>query len=211
MATTTTTAIELESFDNDPPTNHLPLQTTTPQDTRTQDHNNASIDDIASASHLVDAGVPDGGYGWIITLCTGILAFWAIGTSYSWGVIQAGLISEKGLSPSILPWVGSLSISMVAISAIVNARILRALGSQKTSVLGVVLLAVGEVASGFSTGNLAGLFVGTGLVMGMGVAVCFMVTSSIPAQYFWRRRGLATGLAYAAVRIIPFVVCCCSD
>ena len=36
-----------------------------------------------------------------------------------------------------------------------------------------------------------------GLTMGYGVSACFMVVSSLPAQYFNKRRGLANGLVYA--------------
>lgn len=207
MATTitSTSAVELESFDH--ANNTSSLRTT---DSRHNDedstHSHTYNEDLsrplsamAEASRVADAGVPEGGYGWVVVLCSGILAFWSIGFSYAWGVIQKGLIGEGFSSTSVLPWVGSLCIAMVSISAIVNARILRSLGSQRTGMLGIVLLAMGELGSSFSTTNIGGLFVSAGVVTGMGLALCFIITASIPAQYFTRRRGLATGLIYAAV------------
>lgn len=213
MATTTTStsAIELDRFgqtNDDSSTRTISSR----QNDNDSDHSRSYNEDlsrplsaVAEASRIADAGVPEGGYGWVIVLCSGILAFWSIGFSYAWGVIQKGLIEEGFSSTSVLPWVGSLCIAMVSISAIVNARILRSLGSQKTGMLGIVLLALGELGSGFSTRNVGGLFVCAGVVTGMGLALCFIITASIPAQYFSRRRGLATGLIYAAVCCI---VCC---
>jgi hypothetical protein len=52
--------------------------------------------------------------------------------------------------------------------ALVNARIIRALGAQKTGLLGIGLLGLGEIASSFSTKSVGGLFATTGVVMGIG-------------------------------------------
>lgn len=203
MATTTATAIELEQIGQVSRPINTSLATVPSRETPNeyQEHDSNPINDVAEASRIVDAGVPEGGYGWVVILCSGTLAFWSIGVSYSWGVMQQGLIDEGFSTAQVLPWVGSLCVAMVSISAIINARILRSLGSQRTSLLGVILLVVGGVISSFSTRNIGGLFVGTGIVTGQGLSLCFMVSATIPSQYFNRKRGLATGLIYAAVSI----------
>ncbi|KAF2164941.1 hypothetical protein M409DRAFT_67634 [Zasmidium cellare ATCC 36951] len=197
MATTTATAVELETINQDARPS-LTSTATVPSRGYSHQQYETNLDDIAEASRVADAGVPEGGYGWVVTICSGILAFLSIGFSYSWGVIQQGLIDEGFSSAQVLPWVGSLCVAMVAISAIVNARVLRSLGSQRTSLLGVVLVAIGQLTSGFSTRNIAGLFVAAGVVTGQGLSLCFMVSATITSQYFNRKRGLATGLIYAA-------------
>ena len=148
--------------------------------------------DILVASRLADSTVPDGGYGWILIAACGIVTFWFVGvfqsagpitrrllskssqpdpltgTSYCWGVLQAALVAQSLSSPSTLSFVGSLWTACIAVLALVNARIIRALGAQKTGLLGIGLLGLGEVASSFSTKSVGGLFATTGVVMGIG-------------------------------------------
>jgi hypothetical protein len=53
----------------------------------------------------------------------------------------------------------------------------------------VLLLGAGEIFSGFSTGNLGGLFVTTGVIMGVGASLQFMVIS-------WDPQPFSTDLTY---------------
>ncbi len=57
---------------------------------------------------------------------------------------------------------------MISVLALVNARVIRALGARTTALLGITLFGVGEILSGFSTRNVGGLFVTAGFVMGLG-------------------------------------------
>lgn len=160
---------------------------------------NETTADIAAQSQLADSAAPDGGYGWVIVAATSLINFWTTGTSYSWGLLQSAILkANKGASASTVAFVGSLWVASVAIFALINARVIRLLGARNTSVLGIVLLGSGEIISSFSVGNVGGLFITTGVIMGMGTSLCFMVNSIVPAQYFVKRRGLANGLVYAA-------------
>ena len=149
-------------------------------------------------SRIVDAGAPDGGYGWIALAASGVICFWFVGTTYCWGVLQGALVADGLSSPSTLSFVGSLTIAFIAFLAIVNAKILARFGSQKIAFSGIIFLAGGEILSGFSTHSIGGLFTTAGVVMGIGVSLCFMVISSVPSQYFNRKRGLANGIVYAS-------------
>lgn len=155
-------------------------------------------DDILTASRLADSTVPDGGYGWVVITGCGVLTFWFVGTSYSWGVLQAALVAQSLSSPSTLSFVGSLWVTCISVLALVNARLIRAIGAQRTGLLGIGLLGLGEVISSFSTKSVGGLFVTTGVIMGVGTSFCFMVVSATPTQYFSKKRGLANGIVYAA-------------
>ena len=125
--------------------------------------------DVVQASLMADASVPDGGYGWVVVGCCALLTFWFVGTTYSWGVIQTALVVRGLSSASTLAFVGSLTVAMLSVLAVVNARLIRALGSRPVAVMGVCLISLGEVLSGFATNSVAGLFVTTGVVMGVGV------------------------------------------
>ncbi|PTB41844.1 hypothetical protein M441DRAFT_139495 [Trichoderma asperellum CBS 433.97] len=150
------------------------------------------------ASRLADSEVPDGGYGWVVITGCAVLAWWFVGTGYSWGVIQGALV-EKGLStPATLSYVGSLAVAIISFLAIINARVIRAIGVQKTGMLGILILGVSEILSGFTVKNLAGLFVTSGVSLGVGLSLCFMAATATPAQYFSKKRGLANGIVFAA-------------
>lgn len=129
----------------------------------------ADPDNIVEASRLNDASVPDGGYGWVIVAVSSLLTFWFVGTSYSWGVIQAALLERQVASASTLAFVGSLAIACNAAFALPNSRLLVKLGARKLAVIGITSMGIGQILSGFSEKNIGALFVTAGLMMGYGV------------------------------------------
>jgi hypothetical protein len=120
------------------------------------------------ASQQADSTVPDGGYGWVVITACATLTWWFVGTSYIWGIIQASLVAKGLASPSTLSFVGSLTVACIAIFAIINARIIRWLGARNTALTGVLLLSAGEILSGWCTESIAGLFICSGLISGIG-------------------------------------------
>lgn len=116
---------------------------------------------------------------------------------YSWGVVQGALV-EKGLStPATLSFVGSLAVSLISFLAILNARIIRAIGAQRTAMLGILFVGASEILSSFAVVSVAGLFITSGVTLGLGTSLCFMAVSATPAQYFSKKRGLANGIVFA--------------
>ena len=121
-----------------------------------------------------------------------------VGTTYCWGVIQGALIENGVASPSTLAWVGSLAIACNAIFSIPSSKVVRSLGSRTTGFIGVFLLGTGEILSGFSVDHVGGLFACWGIITGLGVSLSFIVVSTVTAQYFNKRRGLANGIVFAS-------------
>ncbi|KAJ7149218.1 putative monocarboxylate transporter [Mycena crocata] len=148
------------------------------------------------ASNSVDS-IPDGGYGWVVVFACAVSIFLFGGVTYSWGITQAALVKQGLSSASTLSFVGSSTVACISGLAVINARVIRFLGARRTGMLGVFLLGLGEILSGFATFNIAALFVTTGAIMGVGTSLCFMVVSVTPAQYFNKRRGLANGIVFA--------------
>ncbi|KGO43192.1 Major facilitator superfamily domain, general substrate transporter [Penicillium expansum] len=154
--------------------------------------------DIMQQSLLADSQVPDGGEAWVVISGCAVVTWWFIGTSYCWGILQAALVKEGVSSSSTLAFVGSLATACISFLGILNARIIRKLGTRISAMVGVFFLGLGEVLSGFSAMNIGGLFATAGIVMGIGISLCFMVVSVTPAQYFRAKRGIANGIVYAA-------------
>ena len=158
MSTTITTGIQLEHFDGNV----------------TQRDNYAGnagedVDQVIQASRIADSTVPDGGYGWAIVLGCAILAWWAVGTSYCWGVVQNALVGDGLSSPAKLSFVGSMATSFISAFALVNSRLARLLGARYLGLLGVSLMGLSELLSSLSTHNIGGLFMSAGVMMGLGM------------------------------------------
>ncbi|MCJ1225546.1 hypothetical protein MMC12_002195 [Toensbergia leucococca] len=69
----------------------------------------ADADNELRASRIADSSVPDGGYGWIVIFSCSLITWWYVGTTYSWGVIQAALVEHKLSSASTLSFVVSVT------------------------------------------------------------------------------------------------------
>ncbi|KAK5726433.1 hypothetical protein LTR17_012759 [Elasticomyces elasticus] len=160
----------------------------------TQEHSTTAPNSVPEQ----DDAVPEGGYGWVVVSACAVIAWWFIGITYSWGIIQARLVSEGVSEASTLSLVGSLTVACIAVLAIVNARIVTSIGARKLGFLGISLLGSGEILGGFATHNVGGLFATVGVLTGIGTSMCFMTVSVLPPQYFRRKRGLANGIVFAA-------------
>jgi hypothetical protein len=129
----------------------------------------SDADPILEASRLADSDVPDGGRGWLIVAACAVVSWWFTGISYSWGVIQAALLSEGIGSPSTLAFVGSLSTALIGALAIINSQIIRWTGSRCTAVVGVWFLGISTLTSSFTVRNVPALFFTGGILLGVGL------------------------------------------
>jgi hypothetical protein len=120
------------------------------------------------AAQATDATIPDGGYGWIVVFSCAVIAFWFVGTSYSWGVIQKELVQQNVASTSTLSFVGGLTPMCIAVFAILNARLLMSIGARWTGLLGVTFVGLGGIFASFAPRSLASLFVCIGVIEGIG-------------------------------------------
>lgn len=158
----------------------------------------STTDEVLQASLRADAEVPDGGYAWVVISACAVVTWWFIGTAYCWGVLQAALVREGVASSSTLAFVGSLAPACISFLGIIDARLIRKIGTQWSAVGGIFLVGLGEVLSGFALRHVGALFVTAGVIVGVGTSLCFMVVSVITAQYFRAKRGIANGIVYAA-------------
>ena len=125
-------------------------------------------DNIIQASYRADSTAPEGGYGWKVVFACCCVSFWAVGSLYSWGVMQAALFKQGLSSPSTLSWIGSLTFAWIALLALVNARVIRLLGARTTALLGIFTLSLGQILSGSGTHHVGVLFFTTGILSGIG-------------------------------------------
>ncbi|KAM3515884.1 hypothetical protein MY11210_000424 [Beauveria gryllotalpidicola] len=159
-------------------------------------------DPVLEASRIADSTVPDGGHGWVVICACAVVSFWLTGVNYSWGVMQSALVDAGLGSPSSLSFAGSIPATLISVMAMLNARIVRRLGARWTAVVGIAVIGLAQILSAFctapgSSSSLPGLYVTAGVMLGVGMSLCFTVCSVTPAQWFKRRRGLANGIVFA--------------
>lgn len=128
-----------------------------------------SDDPILSASCVADSTVPDGGYGWVIVPACAVLAWWAMGTTYSWGVMQDALVLQGLSTPEVLSFIGGLSTGLVGAMAVVNSWIIRGVGVRCAGMAGVAFMGGSEILSSFAVQNLGALFFTSGALLGLGI------------------------------------------
>ena len=190
MATSATTSVQLEQL-----TGFNDLQQRTAR-TREDEGQHTHADPVLEMSRIADSSVPDGGYGWVVISACAVVSFWFTGVSYSYGVIQSALFEQGLASTSTLAFVGSLPPTFISCMAIANSRLIRAVGARWCAISGIVMISLAQIASSFTTQNIAGLFVTAGVALGLGLSLCFTACAITPAQYFSRRRGLANGIVF---------------
>ena len=185
----TTTDVELRSNVN-LDTNSQNDQTNAPE-TNDQQETEPGLE----STNIAEA-VPDGGYGWLVVAGSAIVTFWFNGLTASWGIIQTALLgsSLQHVPTSTITFVGSLGLALCVVLSLLSVRMIGLVGARITAMLGVLLLGVGEVASGFTTSNIGGLFGTSGVLVGLGTSLCYCISNTTPNQYFSAKLGLANGL-----------------
>jgi hypothetical protein len=105
-----------------------------------------------------------------------IRSFFYIGTTYAFGVIQSRLTQEGLASSSTLSFAGGLTAACISFFAIINSNIIKRYGSKSVMMVGIIILGLGEILSGWTITNIGGFFVTVGFIMGIGTSLIFMVS-----------------------------------
>lgn len=200
---TTTTSIQLTDTVGYASSRPNAAATASSTSNRLRPHPSRTEEEVLAASRAADSAAPDGGYGWAIVVSGCVLMWWAVGTTYAWGVIQRTLVNDGLAGPAVVSFIGSLQAAMVSLCATSNAWLLQYLGPRRTALTGVALIGGGEILSGFTTTNLGGLFVTSGVMFGLGARY------GVPdfRLYFYANVCiLASSFAYVAVVLVPVTV-----
>ena len=151
------------------------------------------------ASTNITSAIPDGGYGWVVVFSCSWITFLGFGLSGAWGVIQTALLetSLDGTSTSTVTFIGSLGLGCVVALSLFGTSLMRLIGARTAALLGILLLGIGELTSGWTTSSVGGLFGTSGVLVGMGICLCYAISNNLPTQYFSGKLGLANGIIKA--------------
>ncbi|CAI7564840.1 unnamed protein product [Penicillium pancosmium] len=142
---------------------------------------------------------PNGGYGWLCTLCTFMITVHTWGINAAWGVILAYFLSHStfpGASRIEYALIGGLAIAQALLMGPIASESRRKLGTTITLLIGTMFVFGSLMAASYST-KIWHLFLSQGICFGIGMGFLYLTAMNILPTWFSTRRSFATGIAGA--------------
>jgi len=140
---------------------------------------------------------PNGGYGWVCTICCATINAHTWGLNSSYGVFLAHYLANNtfpGASYLEYAFVGSLSISCAMLVSPLATFTTRMYGTRTTLFIGIALETASLIGASFAS-TIWQLFLSQGICFGFGMGFLFVGSVGIVPQWFTTRRSLANGFA----------------
>ena len=145
-------------------------------------------------------------YGWVIVGVSFFTFFFTHGIRFSFGVFYLAMLQEYGWGRGETAGAFSLAMVIHAFFAIVTGVLFDRFGPRTLFPLGGTLLALGLAACS-RIGAIWHLYLFFGVVMAIGInTMAYAPHMSLIAQWFIRRRGLASGLVMAGLGVGTMVM-----
>ncbi|KAG8507532.1 Monocarboxylate transporter 4 [Galemys pyrenaicus] len=150
---------------------------------------------------VVDEGppgvkAPDGGWGWAVLLGCFVITGFSYAFPKAVSVFFKELMREFGIGYSDTAWVSSILLAMLYGTGPLCSVCVNRFGCRPVMLVGGLLASLGMVAASFC-GSIIQLYLTTGVVTGLGLALNFQPSLIMLNRYFSKRRPLANGLAAA--------------
>jgi len=135
---------------------------------------------------------------WLIA-AMGTVLMLCLGTVYAWSYFQALLVAKDsgyGWNNSQVAWIFAIAIFCLGVSAALAGPRLQKVGPRRMATLGSVAFSLGYAVAGLALGvrSLALLYLGYGLLGGVGLGLGYVTPVATVARWFSDRKGLATGM-----------------
>jgi MFS family permease len=140
---------------------------------------------------------PNGGYGWVCTICCATINAHTWGLNSSYGVFLAHYLANNtfpGASYLEYAFVGSLSISCAMLVSPMATFTTRVYGTRTTLFIGIALETASLIGASFAS-TIWQLFLSQGICFGLGMGFLFVGSVGIVPQWFTTRRSLANGFS----------------
>ncbi len=119
-----------------------------------------------------------------------------LGTLYAWSFFQKPLVETYGWKNGEVAWAFSLAILFLSTGAAIGGILLPRVAPRTLAVSGALLFAAGHLlaALAITWRSLPLLWIGYGVLGGLGAGLGYVVPVATVARWFPDRKGLATGL-----------------
>ncbi|KAL8608637.1 hypothetical protein ACOMHN_002866 [Nucella lapillus] len=172
--------------------------------TKTDDAGVTGTDDVntgmydAEGTRTDDAStesvyVPEGGWGWMVTVAGFVVAFIVDGIMASFGLLIPNLMETFGADMAITSLPQAILGAVYQVSGPMTAFLVQRWGCRLVGLCGGVIAALGVAASAFAP-NIHLFILGFGLVAGVGVGLIYLPSITMVNAYFHKKRGMVAGI-----------------
>lgn len=120
-----------------------------------------------------------------------------LGGVYAWSITASELTEKYGFSNTRTQLIFGTVIAVFPVTMIYAGRLARRIKARLLGYLSGILFALGYLLAGFSNGNFFIVFIGAGILTGMGTGFGYLVALTVPVKWFPQRKGLITGISAA--------------
>ena len=138
---------------------------------------------------------PTQGNRWLVA-STGTLLQLCLGTVYAWSYFQKPIMERFGWSNSQTAWTFSIAIGALGLAAAWGGMNLAKYGPRRLARIGSILFSAGYLigALAFALKSLVLLYVGYGIIGGIGLGLSYVTPVATVAKWFPGKKGLVTGM-----------------
>lgn len=142
---------------------------------------------------------------YLVATC-GVLLHLMLGSTYAWSIYRNPIMVQTGWDQSSVSFAFSLAIFCLGLSAAFMGRLVEKFGPRVTGSMSAVLYAGGNILTGvaIAQGELWILYLGYGILGGLGLGVGYITPVSTIIKWFPDKRGLAImGFGFASLLTSP--------
>jgi len=133
---------------------------------------------------------PEGGWGWVILLCSLSVQVLSHGLQLSFGVLLLSIVKRwASVSVASACWAGSLCVCISSLMSPVTVATCRMKSTRLTAVVGGLITSLGILFTSFAS-QFHQIVISYGLIVGIGVGFVRDSSTLMVAQYFKRKREL---------------------
>ncbi|EDM06913.1 solute carrier family 16 (monocarboxylic acid transporters), member 3, isoform CRA_a [Rattus norvegicus] len=150
---------------------------------------------------VVDEGptgikAPDGGWGWAVLFGCFIITGFSYAFPKAVSVFFKELMHEFGIGYSDTAWISSILLAMLYGTGPLCSMCVNRFGCRPVMLVGGLFASLGMVAASFCR-SIIQIYLTTGVITGLGLALNFQPSLIMLNRYFNKRRPMANGLAAA--------------
>ncbi|MCM8813288.1 MAG: OFA family MFS transporter [Candidatus Omnitrophica bacterium] len=126
-------------------------------------------------------------------VAAGVTILICLGAAYAWGVFLLPIERQTGWSRATISFAVSVLLLVFSIFMAIGGLIEKKIGPRRTAGIGGVLVGGGWLLAAFAPTPL-GLYVGYGVLAGMGTGLSYMPSIASGIAWFPDKKGLVTGI-----------------
>jgi len=144
---------------------------------------------------------------WLIAVA-GVVIQLLLGTVYAWSVFVKPIMAAQGWSQAEVAVVFMIIIGTIGVSAAFGGMLVDKKGPKFAATTGVILYGIGVLLGGVAlkVGSIWFLYLGYGVIAGVGNGLAYVVPIATLIRWFPDRRGLITGLAVMGFGLGAFFI-----